>query len=122
MSDRCSGVSRPNGRMLASWSALAIGISLRFPQHSELCRFLGDVDADRAPGDAPAAAHAPRCAELIVPGAQLVRDPLAVAAGTRGPDAATVQIGIVELEALRPVLPPLRVLAGQVAGVLRGCA
>src|SRR5215472_2283734 len=110
--------------MRASWSALAIGTGPIFllPLSRELGRFLGDVDAHRAPGDAPAAANAARSAELIVPGAQLVGDPLAIAAGTRSPDTAAMQIGVVELEARRPVFPPLRVLAGEVAGVLGGRA
>ncbi len=50
-------------------------------------RLLGDVDADRAPHDAPAAADAAGAAELVVPGAEFVGGPLAVAAAwrTHGP-------------------------------------
>ena len=39
---------------------------------------LGDIDADRAPGDAAPAAHAARFAELVVPAGELVREPLAI--------------------------------------------
>ena len=42
-------------------------------------QLLGDVDPDRAPRDAAPAADAARAAELVVPGAELVRQPLAVA-------------------------------------------
>ena len=42
-------------------------------------QLLGHVDPDRAPGDAAAAADAARAVELVVPGAELVGQPLAVA-------------------------------------------
>ena len=46
-------------------------------------QLLGDVDPDRAPGDAAAAADAARAAELVVPGAELVGQPLPVARAGR---------------------------------------
>ena len=51
----------------------------RLPRSRGSRQLLGDVDPDRAPGDAAAAADAARAAELVVPGAELVRQPLAVA-------------------------------------------
>src|SRR5699024_6508858 len=83
---------------------------------------LGDVDAGRAPGDASPAADAAGGAELLVPGAQLVGDPLAVAGLATGPHAAAVQVGEVEVEARVPAAPPLGVVAGEVADVLGGGA
>src|SRR5579859_591321 len=80
--------------------------------------FLGDVDASRAPGDTAAAADAPGRAELVVPGTQLVADPLAVPAGPGLAHAAAVQVREGQLEAGSPVLPALGVLAGQVGDVL----
>src|SRR3990172_11495039 len=59
------------------------------------CRdLLGDVDPDRAPGDAAAAADAPRRAELVEPGAELVRHPLPVARAPRRADAAAVNVRV----------------------------
>ena len=83
---------------------------------------LGDVDADRAPGDAAAAADAPGRAELVVPGAELVRHPLPVARASRGPDAAAVDVRVVDREARVPDTPPLRLAAGEVGLVLDGRA
>src|SRR5262245_15745384 len=60
---------------------------------------LRDVDGDGAPGDAPAAADATRAAELVVPGSELVREPLAVARLCRLPDAAAVDVRVVDREA-----------------------
>ena len=44
----------------------------------ERVHFLGDVDSSGAPGDTPSTAHASGAAELIVPGAELVGDPVPV--------------------------------------------
>ncbi len=74
----------------------------------EAGRFRRDVDADRAPGDAPAAADAAGTAELVVPGAELVTEPLPVPARPRLPHAPAVHVGEVQLEAGRPALPALR--------------
>src|SRR5713101_6217292 len=41
--------------------------------------FFGNVNANRAPGDAPAASHASRGAKLVNPGAQFMGHPLAIA-------------------------------------------
>ena len=62
-------------------------------------RLLGDVDGDRAPGDAAPAADAARGAELVDPGRELVGHPLPVARARRAPDAAAVDVGVVEREA-----------------------
>src|SRR5215813_5646982 len=50
---------------------------------------LGDVDSHRAPHDAAATADTARTAELVVPGAELVREPLPVPALRRRPDRAS---------------------------------
>src|SRR5579864_734802 len=57
---------------------------------SDRRRLLGDVDADRAPGDASTASHTARGLELIPPCAQLVGHPLAVAAAHGGSYRAAV--------------------------------
>ena len=64
--------------------------------------FLGDVDADRAPGDAAAAADAARGAELVDPARQLVRHPLAIARLPFGPHAAAMDVGKIQREARIP--------------------
>src|SRR5689334_5176014 len=78
---------------------------------------LGDVDADRAGGEAPAAPDAPGRAELVEPGGELVRHPLPVAGARAGPDAAAVQVGEVRGEAGVPDPPVLGLPAGE-RGVL----
>ena len=60
---------------------------------------LGEVDADRAPGDAPATTDAPRLAELVPPGRQLVGEPLPVAGLGGRPHRAAVDVRVVEVEA-----------------------
>ena len=52
-------------------------------------QLLADVDADRAPGDAPPAADAAARAELVPPGRELVGQPLAVAILAVRPERAT---------------------------------
>src|SRR5208283_589222 len=83
-----------------------------------LVHFFGDVDAGGAPGDAPSTADAARHVELVVPGAQLVGQPMAVArcAGLTH-TAAAVNEGEIELVARRPVLPAFGVFTRQVADV-----
>src|SRR5271165_3446083 len=70
-----------------------------------LRHFLGDVDAGRAPGDAPAAADAARHLKLVVPGAQLVGQPMPVPRSAGLANAALVHEREVEFEAGCPVLP-----------------
>src|SRR6516164_9864320 len=61
------------------------------------CRsFLGDIDPDRAPGDAATTADATGAAELIDPVGQLVSHPLAVARSGRLPHAAAVNVGKIQ--------------------------
>src|SRR4029453_5827889 len=62
----------------------------------------GDVDRDGAPGDAAAATDAAGAAELVVPGAELVGQPLAVAGSRRLPDRAAVDVRVVDREARVP--------------------
>src|SRR6266536_5154657 len=83
---------------------------------------LGQVDADWAPGDAAATAHAAGGAELVDPGTQLVREPLAVAGPGRGAHAASAEMAEIERVAGVPAPPAFGVLAGQVGGVLHGGA
>src|SRR5215471_5621494 len=64
----------------------------------------GEVDLGGAPGDAPSTPDTAGGAELVVPGAQLVGQPLPVPAGARGADLAAVEVGVVQLEAGCPVL------------------
>src|SRR5579884_2141562 len=80
--------------------------------------FLGDVDPDGAPGDAAPAAHAARRAELVDPGREFVRHPLAVARLGGVPHVAAVDVREVHGEARVPPPPPLRVFAGEVGRVL----
>ena len=75
---------------------------------------LGDVDPDRAPGDAAPAADAARAAELVDPGRELVRHPLPVARARRAAHGAAVDVRVVDREAGVPALVALDVLAGQV--------
>ena len=74
---------------------------------SDRRRFLGDVDADRTPGDAPTAADAARGPELIPPRTQLVGHPLAVAAAHRLANRSAVDVREVAREAGRPFPHPL---------------
>src|ERR1700758_3610333 len=83
-----------------------------------LVHFCGDVDTGGTPGDAPPAAYATRHTELVVPGAQFVRQPMPVARCAGLTDAATtVDVGEVELKTRRPVPPALGVVTGEVADV-----
>src|SRR5690242_19366268 len=91
------------------------GVRCFRPQRRDL---FGDVDAHRAPHDAPPAADAARAAELVVPGAQLVGEPLPVPAAGGVADRAAVDVGEVQVEAGGPVLPPLRMVAAEVGDVL----
>ena len=79
---------------------------------------LGDVDADRAPGDAAAAADAAGRVELVPPGRELVGHPLAIARLRRGADAAAVDVGEIHGEAGVPAPRALGARAGEVARVL----
>ena len=85
-------------------------------------RLLGEVDADRAPGDATAAADAARGAELVQPSGELVRHPLPVARLGRRPHAAAVKVGKRGGEARVPAPHALGRFARQVGQVLDACA
>src|SRR5579862_4539475 len=85
-------------------------------------RFLGDIDADRAPGDATPAADAARGAELVDPACKLVRDPLPVARAPALAYAAAVQIGEIQREAGIPFADALGRRTCEVAVILDGGA
>ena len=76
---------RAAGRQCVSIGRLLVG-------RADRGQLLGHVDPDRAPGDAAPAADAAGGAELVVPGAELVRQPLAVARAAAGPDRAAVDV------------------------------
>src|SRR5581483_1131439 len=78
----------------------------------------GHVDRGRTPCDAAPAADAPRHAELVVPGPELVGEPLAVARAGARPDRAAVDVRVVDGEARRPRPRPLGRPAGEVGRVL----
>src|SRR5439155_26958976 len=103
-----------------------LGSGIRFsgtrrfrPQGRDL---LGDVDPHGAPHDAPPASDTAGAAELVVPGAQLVGEPLPVPAAGGGPDRAAVDVGEDQVEAGGPVLPPLRMVATEVRDIRHGAA
>src|ERR1700747_412561 len=106
-------IADPDGTTLVARSVIA----------GHLVHLCGDVDPGGAPGDASPATDAPRHAELVVPRAQFVGQPVPVARGTGLPDAATaVDVGEVEFEARRPMPPARGVLTGEVVDVLGGGA
>src|SRR5689334_524631 len=81
-------------------------------------QLLGHVDPDRAPRDAPPAADAPGAAELVVPGAELVRQPLTVTGARGRPYRAAVDVRVVDREAGVPASHALGVIPGHVGHVL----
>src|SRR4029077_8845531 len=85
-------------------------------------RFLGDVDRHRTPGDAAPTADAAGGPELVDPGRQLVRHPLAVARARRVADAAAVNVGMVEREAGVEEPYALGLLTGEIGHVFNGVA
>src|SRR6516162_4727512 len=83
------------------------------------CRcFFGDIDPDRAPGDAATTADATRTAELIDPVGQLVGYPLAVAGAPRTAHAAAVNIEKIHRETGVPAPNALGKGAGNIGRVI----
>ena len=81
------GVQRPNRLwMLGRW--LAKGLD-----------FFRQINADGAPGDAAATSDASRCAELIDPGGEFVREPHAIAVFGAGPEILAMDIAMIGCEA-----------------------
>src|SRR5215469_14878469 len=113
--------AQPTSRDRYSWARPAKNLWLR-SSGSRVCGnggdLLGDVDADRAPRDAPAAAHAAGRAELVEPGGELVRHPLPVARPGGRSHRPAVQVGVVHREAGIPGPVPLRILPSQAGDVL----
>ena len=64
--------------------------------------FLGQIDSDRAPGDASTATDASAGIELIVPGGEFVSKPLAVTGLDRVSDRGARGVGKVGVEARVP--------------------
>src|SRR3954447_25377227 len=106
---RCAGLSERSAG--SSWIS---SVSVRTDRR----HLLGDVDRDRAPRDAAPAADAAGRAELVDPGRQLVRHPLAVARAAGAAHAPAVHVRVLEREARVPHARALRLLAGQVGRVL----
>src|SRR5271163_3972919 len=78
-----SGLSTTRLRTRYGTGAIAdtVGATLVAPSviAGHLVHLCGDIDAGGAPGDASSAADAARHAELVVPGTQLVGQPMPVA-------------------------------------------
>src|SRR5579864_5486395 len=94
-----------NGISASSSSIVRTAFSVGLAYCGDL---LGDVDADRAPRDAPSAADAAGRSELVVPRRELVGHPLPVARPPGRADAAAVDVRVVDGEAGVPQPPPLR--------------
>src|SRR5271165_2231115 len=137
---RCSG-AKPAGngcspRMRSSVSMwLPFGLLLPFGQLSfdrfrrgcfhirpDRGRLLCDVDADRVPRNAAAAAHAARGAELVDPVGELVGHPLPVARSRRLPHASAMDVRERHVEARVPHAHPLGRRPGEVGVVLHARA
>src|SRR5210317_900046 len=105
-----------------SRSSSSSGLSVSMPFSSgalpDGIGLFGDVDADRAPGDAAPAADAAGVAELVVPGGELVGQPLAVAAARRVADHTAGDVGVRRVEAGVPAPRAGRRSAAQVGLVL----
>src|SRR3954463_6889103 len=119
---RCAGASgRSPGTCSSSSEITSIAASPHVGRAYGGC-LLGDVDRHRAPRDAAPAPDAPRAAELVDPGRQLVRHPLAVARLARAAHAATVDVGVLKREAGVPLAHALGLRAREVGRVLDRCA
>src|SRR6185503_19810693 len=73
--------------------------SIAAPFSANCADLLGDVDADRTPGDAASAADTAGGAELIDPVGQLVRHPLSVARLGRAAHRSAMDVGKIHGEA-----------------------
>src|SRR3990172_4551496 len=77
-------------RSTTSASSGRCGLTMRAPAANGR-GFLGNVDPDGTPGDAASAAHATAAAVLVMPAAELVRQPLAVARARIGSKPHSLQ-------------------------------
>ena len=57
-------------------------------------RFFGDIDSHRTPADTAPAAHTTAAVELVMPTAQLMRQPLAIAGAGVGAYGKAVNIAV----------------------------
>src|ERR1039457_7175811 len=121
----CSSNSRQNGcwrrkRSSDSMSSLSSCVSLI--SFADRVYFFGDVDRHRTPRDAASAAGASRRAELVEPGGELVRHPLAIARLGGGANAAAVDIRVLHGETGVPLLDALGGRARQIGVVFHSGA
>src|SRR5690606_20921430 len=112
-----AGVLSTVGRMIGTGVFGVDRAGAPGPQPVQRPHLLGDVDSGGAPGDTAPAPHTAGTAELIVPGAQFVGEPVPVPGRAGLPHHPAVNVGEVELEAGRPLHPPFGVGAGQIGGV-----
>ena len=81
---------------------------------SQLRHFLRQINTGRAPRDAPATAHAARCSELILPGCELVSQPLPITTGDTVSDGRAVHVAEIDVEATVPFAFSLDMIARQI--------
>src|SRR5512139_3742261 len=121
---RCSGFI-PSKRGIVARTGLSVSVTvclLGMPGPSERLHLFGEVDACRTPRDAATAADTAGHAELLRPGRELVREPLAVARPDRGPDASAVDVGEIRGEARVPTPGPHRLRSREIGRVFDGRA
>src|SRR5579872_5616827 len=114
-----SGMPSKNGWRLSTGCSVCTVTAILHLNGGNLC---GDVNAHGAPGDAAAAADTARAAELIPPGRELVRHPLAVAGARGRVDAPSVDVRMGSGEAGVPPARPFGCFPGEVGCVLDGGA
>ena len=85
-------------------------------------RLVGDIDAYGTPRDTAPATDAAAAAVLVVPGPELVREPLAIARAGVGPHGEAVQIAVPAGEAGIPFAQVLRLVPAQRGRILLGVA
>lgn len=82
---------------------------------SDVSRFLGDIDADRTPGQTPSATNTPHHSKLLHPVGKLVGHPLAIAGFGRLTNAATMDVREIGGKTRIPALPPFRRFTGKIS-------
>src|SRR3989337_260923 len=124
----CSGFkSLKKGCAARTGSSVCTVLLLPCPRHrrrglADGADFFRNVDAHGTPGNPPPTADAARCAELVDPGGELVRQPLTVPGRGGGADAPAVDIREFQREAGAPAAPSPRMVAGEIGQVVHGGA